>query len=239
MDLKNQKVIIMGGTSGIGLASAKMVSDAGAKAIITGRNPEKLKNALTVLPDIATGMTFDATSADELKKFYRDTGEFDHLILSISGGGGGGPFAGLDSELLKQAFNAKFYVYITAIQLSLPTIRKDGSVTMVTAGSARSPFPGTSGLAAINGALESMLPTLALELKPLRINAVSPGIIDTPWWDKTPQEQRKAAFALFSEKTPVGRIGRAEDVAAAILFLVQNTYMDGTVIECDGGMRIK
>jgi NAD(P)-dependent dehydrogenase (short-subunit alcohol dehydrogenase family) len=238
MELRKQKVIIMGGTSGIGLAAAKMASAAGAKVIITGRNPQKLKSALKVLPETATGVTFDATSIDPLKKFFKNTGKFDHLILSVSGGCGGGPFAGLDNEVLKQAFNTKFFVYITAIQSGLSSIRKDGSVTIVT-GSARSPFPGTSGLAAINGALESMVPTLALELKPLRINAVSPGIIDTPWWDKTPQEQREAAFALSTEKTLVGRVGRAEDVAGAILFLVQNTYMDGTVIDCDGGMRIK
>jgi NAD(P)-dependent dehydrogenase (short-subunit alcohol dehydrogenase family) len=199
MDLKEQKIVIMGGTSGIGLATARAAASAGAKVIITGRDPGKLKNALTELPDTAKGVTVDAMSADALKEFYKNTGEFSHLILSISGGRGGGLFTSLDAEVLRQAFNAKFFAYFIAIQLSLPTIKKDGSIVLVTAGSARSPFPGTSGLAAINGALESMIPTLTLELKPLRINAVSPGVIETPWWEGTPKEQREAAFALFKE----------------------------------------
>jgi NAD(P)-dependent dehydrogenase (short-subunit alcohol dehydrogenase family) len=104
---------------------------------------------------------------------------------------------------------------------------------------ARTSFPGTSGLAAVNGALEAMIPTLALELKPIRVNAVSPGIIDTPWWDAWPKEQRKAAFAQIAASTPVGRIGQQEDIAQAILFLLENSFMTGTVVECDGGIRIK
>jgi NAD(P)-dependent dehydrogenase (short-subunit alcohol dehydrogenase family) len=126
-----------------------------------------------------------------------------------------------------------------AVQASLQTLRTDGSIVLVTASSARTSYPGTAGLAAVNGALEAMVPTLALELKPTRVNAVSPGVIETSWWDAWPKEQREAAFAQVAASTPVGRIGQPEDIAQAILLLLGNSFMTGTVIECDGGIRIK
>jgi NAD(P)-dependent dehydrogenase (short-subunit alcohol dehydrogenase family) len=114
-----------------------------------------------------------------------------------------------------------------------------GSIAFVTAASARTPIPGTAGLAAINGALESMVPTLALELNPTRVNAVSPGVVGTPWWDSLPSEQRESVFAQIAQSLPVGCIGMPEEVAEVILLLLQNGFMTGTVIECDGGIRIK
>ena len=239
MNLKNQKVVIMGGASGIGLSTAKLASAAGAQVIITGRNSEKLKNALAELSSSAKGVVVDAKSSEALQNFYLDIGKFDHLVLSMSGKVGGGSFKSLNSELLHQAFDAKFFPYFLAIQYGLQTLNKTGSIVLVTAGSARSSFVGTSGLAAINGALEAMIPPLTLELKPLRINAVSPGIINTPWWNAMPKDQREHTFAQIAVNTPVGRIGHPDDIAQAILFLLENTYMAGTIIECDGGMRIK
>ena len=95
-----------------------------------------------------------------------------------------------------------------------------------------------AGLGAINGALESMLGTLARELAPLRVNAVSPGVIDTAWWDKLPEAARTELFEQQARTLPVGRVGRPDDVAHAIRFLMENTFMTGSVIECDGGLRL-
>jgi NAD(P)-dependent dehydrogenase (short-subunit alcohol dehydrogenase family) len=113
-------------------------------------------------------------------RLFAAIGPFDHLVLSLSGGGGGGPFAQLELAHLRRAFDAKFWAYLSTLQAALPTLRADGSATLVTAGSARSAIPATAGLAAINGALEAIIRPLAVELAPRRINAVSPGIIDTP-----------------------------------------------------------
>jgi NAD(P)-dependent dehydrogenase (short-subunit alcohol dehydrogenase family) len=239
MSLKDQKVVIMGGTSGIGFATAKAAASAGAVVVVTGRDSEKLKRATSELPDTAEGVLVDATSLDALNSFYKNLGPFDHLVLSVSGRVGGGPFKSLGVNLLKQAFEAKFFAYFMAVQASLQTLRTDGSIVLVTASSARTSYPGTAGLAAVNGALEAMVPTLALELKPTRVNAVSPGVIETSWWDAWPKEQREAAFAQVAASTPVGRIGQPEDIAQAILLLLGNSFMTGTVIECDGGIRIK
>jgi NAD(P)-dependent dehydrogenase (short-subunit alcohol dehydrogenase family) len=120
----------------------------------------------------------------------------------------------------------------------LPRLAEHASITLITAASARAAFPGTSGLAAINGALEAMIPPLAVELAPRRINAVSPGVIDTPWWGRVPEEQRKELFAGLAATTPVGRVGRPEEVAQAINSLATNGFLTGVVLDCTGGANL-
>jgi NAD(P)-dependent dehydrogenase (short-subunit alcohol dehydrogenase family) len=172
---------------------------------------------------------------EDVARCFVAIGPFDHLVLSLSGGGGGGPFAELDLAQLEQSFNAKFWAYVSTLQAALPTLRSDGSATLVTAGSARSAIPGTAGLAAINGALEAMIRPLAVEPAPLRVNVVSPGIIDTPWWNAMPSDRRQTIFAQAVATLPVGRLGTADDVAEAIVLVATNGFMTGTVVECDGG----
>ena len=239
MGLQNQKVIIMGGTSGMGLATAKAAAAADAAVVITGRDQKKLNKALSDLPQAVQGEVVDATQERELRDFYGHMDSFDHLVLAVSGREGAGPFESLPVERLQRAFAGKFWAQFMAAQMGLSKLRKGGSIVFITAVSARTPIPGTAGLAAINGALEAMIPTLALELKPTRVNAVSPGVVRTPWWDSLPSEQREAVFAQTAQSLPVGRIGKPEDVAEVILLLLQNGFMTGTVIECDGGIRIK
>ena len=98
-------------------------------------------------------------------------------------------------------------------------------------------MPGTAGISAANAAVATLVPILAAELRPLRVNGVSPGVIDTPWWDFLPAEQRQAVFADYAGKTPAGRVGKPEDVAQAITFLIMDGFMSGHVIVCGGGLR--
>ena len=119
-----------------------------------------------------------------------------------------GPIAALDEAALRQAFDGKFFAHVNAIQAALPHLRADGSVTIITAASARAAFAGTAGLAAANGALETMVAPLAVELAPLRVNAVSPGVIDTQWWNGMPADRRQAYFAAVAAVTPVRRVGQ-------------------------------
>jgi NAD(P)-dependent dehydrogenase (short-subunit alcohol dehydrogenase family) len=238
MTLQGQTIVVMGGSSGIGLATAQKAAQAGAKVVITGRDSARLTAALAQLPSGTRGESVDATDADDLREFFDALGAFHHLVLSISSGGGAGPFATIDVGALRRAFEGKFFAQFQAAQGALRTLDRHGSITFVTAASARAPLPGTSGLAAINGALESMVKTLAAELKPLRVNALSPGIVETPIWEKWPEEQRRAMLDKEAAALPVGRIGRPDEVAEAILLLVTNGFMTGTVLECDGGVRL-
>jgi len=229
--------VIIGGSSGIGLAAARRLVSPAMKVTITGRNEEKLKGAWKSLDGIVDKAAFDATKPDEVQQFFERLGPFDHLVLAASGGKGLGPFATLDLADIGSGVDEKIRPQLACLQAALPTLNKAGSVTFISAVSAQMAAPGVAGIGAINGMLLTVAPILAVELKPLRVNVVAPGVIDTPWWDFLPGDQRQALFAEYAGKTPVGRIGRAEDVAEAIAFLVSNGFMTGQVLTCDGGLR--
>ncbi|MDX8438666.1 SDR family oxidoreductase [Mesorhizobium australafricanum] len=229
--------VIIGGSSGIGLATAKRLVGPGMKVTITGRNEEKLKGAWKSLGGTVGKAVFDATKPDEVRNFFDELGPFDHLVLAASGGKGLGPFATLDLADIGSGVDEKIRPQLSCLQSALPSLNKAGSVTFISAVSAQIAAPGVAGIGAINGMLLTVAPILAVELKPLRVNVVAPGVIDTPWWDFLPDDQRQAVFAEYAGKTPVGRIGRAEDVAGAIAFLVSNGFMTGQVLTCDGGLR--
>lgn len=230
-------VVVLGGSSGMGLAVAGLLAQAGHRVIATGRDAGRLAAAIAPLAGVH-GEAFDACERAHLDRFFRRTGAIDHLVIALSGGEGGGPFRDLDMAALQRGFAAKFWPHVQAAQAALPTLRKGGSITFLTSVSARMANPGTAGLAAINGAIEAMVPVLARELAPIRVNAVAPGVIDTPWWEARGAEAKAAVFAQQAATLPVGRVGRAHEVAQAVAFLLGNGFTTGTVIECDGGLHL-
>jgi NAD(P)-dependent dehydrogenase (short-subunit alcohol dehydrogenase family) len=233
MTLQNKKIIVAGGSSGIGLATAEMLKEAGALVTVTGRNEEKLNRAKTLGLSAAQ---VDSSNPAALDKFFSLQGNIEHLVIAVSGGKGIGNFNDLSLENLRAGFEEKFWVQLYTLKAALPYLKTAESITLITAISASGRFPGTSGVAAINGALEMMIPILAKELKPLRVNAVSPGVIDTEWWDFLSEDVKKETFASYASQTLVGRVGQPDDIAHAILFLMENKYMTGKVIACDGGL---
>ena len=237
MRLDDQVMVVVGGTSGIGLATASAAAAAGARIVVAGRDPDRLRSAAAGLGGNARGEQVDASDRGSLDAFFTGVGRFDHLVIAASGGVGGGPFAQLSRDSLARGFAAKFWAQWQCAQAALPNLTREGSITFITSISARAGNPGTSGLAAINGALGAMILPLAHELGPIRVNAVSPGVIDTPWWDRHPEEFRSRTFAQIAASVPVKRVGRSEEVADAIVFLAGNAYVTGVIIDVDGGMR--
>ncbi|RKP49589.1 SDR family oxidoreductase [Pararobbsia silviterrae] len=230
--------VVMGGTSGIGLATAQRLHASGMRVTVTGRDAARLDTARIAIGGDAYATPLDASDADAVKAFFAHIGPFDHLVLALGGGKGFGPFRGLPIDDVLGGFTSKTLPHFACAQAALGTIRERGSITFVTAVSAQMASPGTAGLAAVNGAISCAVPTLAVELRPLRVNAVSPGVVDTPWWDALPADQRAAALAGFAEKAPAGRVGTPDDIAKTLAFLIDNSFMTGQTVICDGGLSL-
>lgn len=230
------KYIIIGGTSGIGLATAKMAVEAGHSVVSVGRDPAKFGAAQSI--GAATAQV-DASDSGAIQDFFRAQGDFDHLVLSVSGSSGAGHFRDLAIDDLRKGFEGKFWPQISCAKAALPALKPAGSITFVGAISSRALKPGTAGLAAINAALEAMVPILASELRPTRVNAVVPGVVNTPWWSRVPEAAKKELFEQLASEVAVGRVGKPEDLASAIMFLTQNTFVTGTILDCDGGWKLK
>lgn len=237
-DLQGIRVLIAGGSSGIGLSTAKLLVKCGASVVVNGRNRTKLDRAKEQLGSKASISVFDAANSEERTRALAEVGAHDHLVVALSGGKGAGPFDQVTHTVLRSGFEAKFWVHFSLAQESLAYLSQTGSITFVSAISARAANPGTAGLAAINSAIEGLVKPLAVELRPRRVNAVAPGVIDTPWWNWMQENQKQTVFAKFAAATPVGRIGKPEDIAQSIVFLIGNSFMTGCVLECDGGLRL-
>jgi NAD(P)-dependent dehydrogenase (short-subunit alcohol dehydrogenase family) len=236
--ITDRHVVVLGGSSGIGYATAQACIEAGARVTVGSRDPARVAAAARTLGEGAAGREVDATDRGALDNFFRSLGGLDHLVLSITSGGGAGLFRDLEPEALRKALDGKLWAKVNAIQAALPHLARDGSITVITAVSARFAQPATAGLAASNGALNAMVPTLAVELAPIRVNAVCPGIVSTTIFERWPEALRQR-FTERASATPAGRAGRAEEVARVILLLVQNDYMTGTLIDVDGGLHLK
>jgi NAD(P)-dependent dehydrogenase (short-subunit alcohol dehydrogenase family) len=156
-------------------------------------------------------------------------------VLAFSSGAVGiGPLETTKLADIRTAFDGKLFPYLFAVQHARPA----GSITMISAASARAAMPGTVALAAVNGAIERMVSPLAAELAPIRVNAVSPGVVDTPWWGFLPEEQKRDQFAAAVGSLPVNRVGRPEEVADAVRYLISASYVTGTILPVDGGFTV-
>lgn len=237
MKLAGTTVVIIGGSSGMGLATARAAVAEGAAVLIASRSEEKLGRAADEIDGEVTTRVVDVTREEQLKNFFAEVGDFDHLAVTAATGATG-PFFDLDTATVQGVFASKFWGQYFAVKYGAPWVREGGSITLFSGVAAARPVAGMSTYAAINGAVEALCRALAVELAPLRINAVSPGLIDTPAYEGMTPHDRKALFEMVAERVPARRVGRAEDAAQAVLSLMKNGYVTGTVMTVDGGYRI-
>jgi len=236
--LTDQKIVVIGGSSGMGLATAKYFASQGAHIVIASRSQDKLKAALSQIKGKADAKPLDFTCEESTRLFFQSLGNLDHLVLMGAGLPAWGKFQEIQTSALENAFKNKFYGYFFCAKYAIPYLRKDGSILFTIGGAARSAIPGTTGVAAVNGAIMSMAFTLAKELAPIRVNILSPGLVDTPAYNWMSNEEKKGFFKEMGGNLPVGRVGKSEEIAQAAYYLTTNAYTTGAILDVDGGGRL-
>ena len=238
--LAGQAAVVMGGSSGIGLATAQALLEAGVRVTITGRCADRLRAAHKACHEHAQLDIFalDGSIEAQVAAFFEQAAPFDHLVLCANAGGTPGPFAGLDLTAMRHYLDNKLWVYLHTLKYAARRLRPGGSVTLVNGAASQFAVPGMAALALVNGGLDAIVRPLALELAPSRVNAIAPGVIDTPYWDKLPAAQREALYQAAARGVPTARVGTAADVANAVLFLAGNGFVTGTVLLVDGGRHL-
>jgi NAD(P)-dependent dehydrogenase (short-subunit alcohol dehydrogenase family) len=228
---------ILGGSSGIGLATARLAAERGARVTLGGRDQARLNAAAARTG--AAAIPVDAEDIPSLAGFFHAAGPIDDLVITVTRRGQGSSRGAdrLGLAGLAGSFAGKAVATLRAVGESLDALAEDGSITLAGGVTAQAGFPGTTEAAAVNGAVEAAVAPLARQLAPRRVNAVSPGVIVTGWWDAL-GEHRDAALDSLAQRTPLSRNGRPEEVASAILALIDNPFITGVVLPVDGGIRL-
>ena len=233
MILAGKKVVVVGGSSGIGFAAAELAKQQGADVIIASRNVDRLDAAAAKLNVIA--IPADVTSDESIASLFRRSGPVDHVVVTAAQLKTG-PFKTVSMEDVRATMEGKFWGAWRVARSA--EIRSGGSLTLVTGYLSIRPRPNAAIVGAANGALESLARSLALELAPVRVNAVSPGIIDTPIRAAMPEEARRDMLAKTAAALPVGRVGVGEDIARQILAFMTIGFATGSIVYIDGGALI-
>jgi NAD(P)-dependent dehydrogenase (short-subunit alcohol dehydrogenase family) len=238
MKLAGKKIVIIGGSSGIGLATAKAAASEGAEVIIASRSEEKLRRARNQIHGEVAALSVNVMDESSVKSFFSKVAEFDHLTTPGSEAAMG-LFLDLDTKAARKAFESKFWGQYQAAKYGAPLIRTGGSITFFSGIWSRRPVLGSSVIAAINSAIEGLGRALATELAPIRVNVVSPGIVDTPIYSGMAAADREGMFREAAASIPVKRIARPEEIAQGVLYLMTNEYTTGTTLFVDGGRTLQ
>ena len=231
----DKKVLVIGGSSGIGLATARAFAAAGATVTIASRSPDKLAAAAAIIGGDVRIATLDTTDASAVEAFFAAQGHVDHVVVSAAQTPSG-PLRELALDAARAALESKFWGAYHVARFA--RITPGGSLTLVSGFLGTRPSGSAVLQGALNAALESLGRGLALELAPVRVNTVSPGLIATPLWSKLTDDARERMFQAAAEHLPARRVGQPEDVANAIVYLAATPFATGSTVLVDGGGAI-
>jgi NAD(P)-dependent dehydrogenase (short-subunit alcohol dehydrogenase family) len=236
-----KKVLIAGGSSGMGLALARRLLREDCGVIITGRSAGKLSAARSSLgdpPQLAT-MAADITQEEQVARLFAQCGPLDHIVSTAADIGGAYQLLpSVDVAVVRKAMDSKLLGPLLLAKHGAPSLAAGGSITFTSGIAACRPAARGSVVAAINGGLNSLAYALAVELAPIRVNAVSPGWVDSPIWEFVAGDARSAMLEAMADRLPAGRVGHVDDIADAICFLMRNRFTTGSVLQVDGGHRL-
>ena len=233
MELRDTHAIVLGGTSGIGLATVQQLIDAGARVTAGSRSAVHVDAARRVVPE-AEFHTVDVLDRASLTALFEAQAPFQVLVNAATGGARAtGPFLDMDLDGFRGSFD-KLWGYVSSVRLGAPHLSADGAIVLVSGFPARKCAPGMSAISTVGNAVEGFVRAVAPELAPRRINVVSPGVIDTPMF-AAQGEAREKFLGRATARNLIPRAGTAHEVADAILFLLRNDFVTGTTIDVDGG----
>jgi NAD(P)-dependent dehydrogenase (short-subunit alcohol dehydrogenase family) len=232
---ENKRVVILGGSSGIGLAVAEQAVSQGAKLVIASSNAERVQKAVEKFEQNAQGHTLDLTDESAVENFFAKLGAFDHLVFTAGDSLHLHDLATTDLKQARRAFELRYWAALAAVKYGSKSIRKGGSIVLTTGVAGQRPHKGWVVAASVCGTIEALTRALALELAPIRVNAVSPGVVRTNLWQNMTAAEQERLYESVGSSLPVGRVGEARDIAQAYLFLMQEEFSTGQTLVVDGG----
>lgn len=233
--LKNKRVVVLGGSSGIGFAVAEQALSQGATVVIASSNAERVKNAVESLGRNAQGFSVDLADERAAKTLFGSLGEFDHLVFTAGDSLHLQNLADTDLKQARRAFELRYWAALAAVKYASENIRKGGSIVLTTGIAGQRPRKGWVVAASVCGTIEALTRALAVELAPIRVNAVSPGVVRTNLWRSMTVEERDHLYESVGKSLPVGRVGEAGDIAQGYLFLMREQFCTGQILVIDGG----
>jgi NAD(P)-dependent dehydrogenase (short-subunit alcohol dehydrogenase family) len=237
MSLKNARVLVIGGTSGIGLGVANATAELGATPIVVSRRQSSVDRALAGLLAQARGATVDLTDPASLDRLAEDIGDIEHLVFTAGESLELAPVADLTSAIINQFFQTRFVGALSAVRVFAPRITAGGSITLTSGTAAEQPGFGALPVS-LCGAMNALTKALAFELAPIRVNAVAPGVVRTPLWDAMSDGDRQSMYDQTAQQLPLGRIGEVADAARAYVYCMEQEFGTGTVVTVDGGTTL-
>jgi NAD(P)-dependent dehydrogenase (short-subunit alcohol dehydrogenase family) len=235
MSLNGQRVVVLGGTAGIGLATAQAAAAEGATVIVSSSNKARVEQALATLPAGAEGYGVDLTDENAVEALFAGLGEIDHLVYTAGDHLTLGELGSLSFETARRALDVRVWGALSAVKHARAHLRPGGSITLTTGSAGRRPTPGWAVAASSCGAIESLTRALAVELAPIRVNAVMPGMVRTDLWTPVAGPDPQALYESTGQGLLVGRIGEPEEIAAGFLYLMKSGFSTGAILELDGG----
>jgi NAD(P)-dependent dehydrogenase (short-subunit alcohol dehydrogenase family) len=237
-EFSEKRIVVLGGSSGIGLEVAQQAAAQGARAIIASSNADRVKQAVATLDGKAEGHTLDLSKERDIQNFFEKIGDVDHLVFTAGDTLQLNELIETDLTKARQAFELRYWAVLAAVKYASPHIRKDGSIVLTTGIAGRRPRKGWTVAASICGTIEALTRALAVELAPIRVNAVCPGVVRTNLWNNMQDQDREAMYENAGKRLLVGRVGEAPEIARTYLFLMQEGYSTGQTIVVDGGAAL-